>query len=265
MRPRRPSFFRTTSIVLKRLTFLVVLVILAAVAVGWWGRERFTTPYRGFVSDEVFVDLAPGSSVAAIADRLVAAGVLPDALTFRIAARITGADRRLQAGEYRFAGPSTPAVVLARLTVGDVFTRAITFPEGLTMFDMAEVFERSGLGTAKEFLAVARDGSLAAAHDPKARSLEGFLFPDTYALPRRAGAEETVRAMLARFDRAFDADLRAEAAARGLTTRQVVTLASLIEKETARARGTHDRLGRVPQPAEDRACRSNAIRRSSTR
>jgi UPF0755 protein len=97
---------------------------------------------------------------------------------------------------------------------------------------------------------VARDGSLAAAHDPKARSLEGFLFPDTYALPRRAGAEETVRAMLARFDRAFDADLRAEAAARGLTTRQVVTLASLIEKETARAEERtivsavyHNRLG----------------------
>jgi UPF0755 protein len=207
-------------------------VVMAAA--GWWARARYYTPYRGFVPEEVFVDLPAGTSVSAIASRLAAAGVLADPLTFRIGARLTGADRRMQAGEYRFAGPASPAEVAARLVSGDVYTRNLTFPEGLTTVEMAEVFERSGLGSSREFVLAARDGSLVAPHDPGARSLEGYLFPDTYAMPRTAAADDVVRAMLAGFDRAFDADLRAEATARGMTTRAVVTLASLIEKETAR-------------------------------
>ncbi len=187
------------------------------------------------MSDEVFVDLPPGTGVSGIAARLVAAGVVPDAWTFRLAARVTGDDRRMKAGEYRFAGPSSPKDILARLVAGDVFTRTVTFPEGLTMADMGEIFARSGLGTAADFARAASNPSLVGAYDPQARSLEGYLFPDTYAWPRHESAEGAVRAMIARFDRAFDNELRAEAASRGMTVREVLTLASIIEKETAHA------------------------------
>jgi len=235
MRPRPPSSCRTISIVLRRLLLLVVVLAIASAGAGWWVRQRLISPFRGFADDEIFVEVPPGSSVAAIANRLAAAGVLPDALTFRLAARFTGADRRLQAGEYRFSGPSTPMVVLERLSAGDVYTRGITFPEGLTIFESADVFARSGFGTPTEFLRAVRDPALVVSYDARARSLEGYLFPDTYALPRRAGADATVRAMLARFDQVLDADVRAAAAARGLTVPQTLTLASLIEKETSRA------------------------------
>jgi len=227
--------FRTIWTVLKKLFLTAIVLLLLAGAFGLWCRQRLVTPYRAFVADEVFVDLPPGTGVASIAARLADAGVLPDAWTFRLAARLTGSDRKLQAGEYRFAGSASPTEVMARLVAGDVFAHTVTFPEGLTIVEMSEVFARSGLGTAKSFLEAASDTTLASPFDSRARSLEGYLFPATYSLPRRAGAEGVVHAMIAGFDRAYDSELRASAAARGLTTREALTMASLIEKETARA------------------------------
>jgi UPF0755 protein len=218
-----------------RLIGTVVVVALLVAAVGLWGRQRIVTPYKAFEGAEVFVDLPPGTSVSGIADRLAAAGVIPDAFTFRLAARWSGADRRLKAGEYRFASAATPREVIARLVAGDVFTRSVTFPEGLTIVEMSEIFERSTLGSASDFVLAASETALAEPFDPQARSLEGFLFPDTYMLPRGTDADATVRAMVARFGHAFDGELRAAAAARRMTPRQVLTLASLIEKETGKA------------------------------
>ena len=220
---------------LKRLAVAAIVLALVAAGAGWWARQRMHTPYQGFTEPEIFVDLPTGSSVSAIANRLTAAGVLPETWSFRLAARFTGADRRLQAGEYRFAGPATPMQVIDRLSAGDVYRRPITFREGLTIFEMSEVFEKSGLGPAREFLSAARNTSLVAAYDAGAKSLEGYLFPDTYALPGSSNAAELVRAMLDRFDTVYDAGLRAAAAERGMSTREVLTLASLIEKETGRA------------------------------
>ena len=220
---------------LKRLLYALLIFEVIAAAAGWWVRQRMHTPFVGFTEPEIFVDLPQGSGVSSIATRLTAAGVLPDTWSFRLAARFTGADRRLQAGEYRFAGPATPMQVIERLSTGDVHRRPITFREGLTVFEMSEVFEKSELGTAKEFLTAARNPSLIATYDAGARSLEGYLFPDTYTLPRSSGATELVRAMLDRFDAVFDAPLRAAAAERGMSTREVLTMASLIEKETGRA------------------------------
>ena len=221
--------------VIGRVLIAAIVIVIVGGGVALWGRLRVNTPYRAFSGEEVFVDLPAGLGVAAIADRLTAAGVIPEAWTFRIAARLSGSDRRLKAGEYRFADASKPVDVMARLVAGDVYTRAVTFPEGLTIVEMAEIFGKSGLGTPDEFIAAASDVSLVAAFDADARSLEGYLFPDTYAWPRREAAADAVRAMVARFDRAFGGELRAEAAARGLGVRETLTLASIIEKETGRA------------------------------
>ncbi len=185
---------------LKKLVLLLIIGAVVAGAGALWLRHRMGAPYRAFVADEVFVDLAPGTSVAGIAAQLAEAGVVPDALTFRLAARLSGADRRLQAGEYRFAGEQSPFEVVWRLAAGDVYTRPVTFPEGLTIREMAPMFERAGLGTAAAFETAAADRTLAATIGPSLRSLEGYLFPDTYPLPRRVSAEHAVRVMLARFD-----------------------------------------------------------------
>jgi UPF0755 protein len=220
---------------LKRLAFLLVVVLVASAAGAWWMRARLVAPYRGFEGDEVFVDLAPGAGVSAIARSLSDAGVVSDTVTFRLAVRIAHLDRRLQAGEYRFAAAATPADVAWRLARGDIFTRSVTFPEGLAIPEMAAIFAKSGIGTAAEFEAAASNPAAASEIDPEAGTLEGLLFPSTYALPRRAGAEGTVAAMVAQFGRAFDADLRAQAAARHMRLHDVITLASIIEKESGRS------------------------------
>lgn len=218
---------------MKKLLVLIFVLVLAGAAAAWWGREMLNTPYRGFDAAEVFVEIPPGMGVVAIGERMAASGIVRHGLLFRVAARLSGAERTLQAGEYRFADAATPASIVDRLTRGDVYTRAVTFREGLTIWEMAEVFASSGLGTRDDFLREARDVSRISAIDPEASSLEGYLFPDTYQLPRAAGAKGTVDAMVGGFLRAFDADLRAAAAGRGLSPREVVTIASLVEKETA--------------------------------
>ena len=100
---------------------------------------------------------------------------------------------------------------------------------------MATLFEQGGHGTAAEFQAAASAAELIEDLDPEAPDLEGYLFPDTYALPRGATAARLVGLMVARFREAFDPALREAAAGRGLTVREAITLASLVEKETARA------------------------------
>ena len=220
---------------LKGIAWFLIVLVLVAVAGGWMLRSRLQAPFQAFPGDETFVDLPPGTSVQGIATRLADAGVVRDALTFRIAARLSGSERRLQAGEYRFAGPASPFTVVDRLARGDVYARLVTFREGLTIREMAVIFAQSELGTAADFERAARDTSAIDAFDATARNLEGYLFPDTYAWPRHTDAREAVRTMVARFRRAFDDDLRAAADARHLTPRQVVTLASIIEKETGAA------------------------------
>jgi peptidoglycan lytic transglycosylase G len=218
---------------IRRLALLLLVGVLMAAGGAYWVRGRLQTPYRGFPDAEVFVDLPQGAGVQGIAARLAGAGVVSDPRLFRLAAWWSGAERHLQAGAYRFSDPASPLDVVNRLVHGDVAKRTVTFPEGLTIGEMAQIFAGSGLGTADAFVRAASDGSLAAAFDPDAVTLEGYLFPDTYLLPWRASAEVTVRAMLGEFDRAFGPDLRAAAAAQGLSPRDVVTLASIVEKETA--------------------------------
>lgn len=220
---------------MKKLLVLVLLLAIAAAGVAWWSYGGLQGRYRGFTEQEIFVEIPTGTGVAEIADRLASAGVVQDPLTFRLAARLSGDERKLQAGEYRFADAATPGEVVARLARGDVYTRSLTFIEGLTIWDMAGVFEESGMGTAADFLREAKNPLRIKKLVPKASSLEGYLFPDTYHLPRAAGAKGTVDAMVAGFHRAFDADLRTAAAARGLSVHEVVTIASLVEKETAQA------------------------------
>ncbi len=214
---------------------IVVLALLAAAGAAWIEYGRLTEPYRGYAGAEVFVDLPAGAGPAAIGRALVEQGVVTDALTWRLALRWSGRATTLKAGEYRFDRPMTPRAVVEQIAHGDVFLRPLTFREGLTIRQMARVFEDHGFGAAADFEAAATDGSRIKDLDPAAPDLEGYLFPETYALARSTTATLLVREMVERFETVFDPDLRDEAAARGLSVRQAVTLASLIEKETARA------------------------------
>lgn len=221
---------------MKKLFLMLAGVVLLVGAVGGYGAlrvyERTAEPYRGYRDQEVFVDIASGTSTASIGRQLVDAGVVVDQRTFRIALWRSGSERLLQAGEYRFAEPASALEVIDVLARGQVHLRTVTFAEGLTRWEMAEVFGRSEFGEADAFLAASQRADLIADLDPAAADLEGYLFPETYALPRGATADDLVEAMLAQFRRTFDDALLAQAAEQELTVREVVTLASLIQRET---------------------------------
>lgn len=210
------------------------LALAVAGLAAWRQVSSLSAPFRAYVGAEQFVDIEPGMGTTAIGARLVDAGVVRDVWAWRVALWRSEQARRLKAGEYRFDRPMTAAEVVAVLVRGDVYLRTVTFREGLTIRQMAGVFAERGLGEAGAFVDAAADVSLVAALDPEARDLEGYLFPDTYALARRASAADLVRKMVARFESVWTPALRDAAAAGGLTTRQAVTLASLVEKETAR-------------------------------
>ena len=213
----------------------VVGLLLGVLAVAAWTYVNFHQPYKGYDAAEQFVEIPTGSGSTSMGRRLADAGVIRSASSFRVAVWIRGAGRRLQAGEYRFTEPMTLAQVVDKIARGDVYVRSITFREGLTVREMADVYQSAGFGTAAEFIAASKKGSLVQHLDPAARDLEGYLFPDTYTMTRRATAEELVERMTRRFEKALPPELLQQATARGMNTRQLVTLASLVEKETAKA------------------------------
>jgi UPF0755 protein len=204
---------------MKKLGVFVLILLLVAGAAAAWIYRGVQQPFRGYAGSEQFVEVPPGLGMRAIGQRLVAAGVIRDALTFRTALWLEGRATRLKAGEYRFTDPMTPSAVIEKLRRGDVFVIPITFPEGLNVFEMAKIFESKGFGDAQSFV-------------DAARGFEGYLFPNTYSLSRRTDAAKLVHQMREAFDHALTPDIRTAAQARGLTVRQLVTLASIVEKET---------------------------------
>ena len=218
----------------KVLWFLVVVVIAGAAAVGVI-YLRVNRPYRGFQAPEQFVEIPQGTGSSLIGERLTAAGVVRDSITFRVALWLSHQGRHLKAGEYRFDHAMTPFEVIDKMARGDVFVVSLTFPEGLTIAEMSKIFESHGLGTSAMFVEAAHDGSLIRDLDPVAKDLEGYLFPETYNVPRHTDAAKLVRMRVARFEKILTPELRQAAAARNLSVRQAVTLASIVEKETAKA------------------------------
>ena len=201
------------------LAFLLVCT-LAAGAVAWL---EFTT-YGP--ETEILVNIAPGSSTIAIGRKLEAAGVVRTRYAFDLLRYIQHG--KLQAGTYRFDHPATPTEVYSRIARGDVFTIALTIPEGSNIFDIAERVEQAGFGKRKDFIAAANSQTaLVADLDPGAESLEGYLFPDTYKLSPTASPMQIAATMVRRF--------RQAAAQLGLKgdVHQIVTMASLVQRETA--------------------------------
>jgi UPF0755 protein len=199
---------------------VLLLAVIAAGAVAWLVFAPFGS------SKETFVELTPGSSTLRMSQRLQAKGIIRSQYAFDLVRWWKRG--KLKAGEYRFDHPASVTEVYARIERGDVFTRTVVIPEGASLFDIAERLEQAGFGPRQNFLtAAARQTSLVADLDPKAKSLEGYLFPDTYHFPRKFTTAQICAAMVRRF--------RAETVQLGLkgNVHRVVTMASLVERETA--------------------------------
>jgi UPF0755 protein len=182
-------------------------------------------------ASEIVVEIPRGSVLSDAAARLEAAGVIRSAHAFALLARLRHQADALRAGEYALAPNLTAMEVLDRLAAGAVMTHRVVLPEGLRLEEVAARIEAAKLGSAAEFLAVSRDPSIAAAFGVEGASLEGYLFPETYELARGVPVRDIARMMVDHFFSVWR-PIEPVARARGLSMREVVVLASLIEKET---------------------------------
>jgi len=167
-----------------------------------------------------------------IVARLTEAGIVHHPLALKIYLRVTGRGANLKAGDYKFASPISPLQAIEKVRRGEVYVERVTIPEGYNRFDIAETLAtKTGKATAEEFLKLMDDQTPILRIAPTARNLEGYLFPDTYNYNTRTTPEELVRMMINRFDEVFTPEWTARASQLGLTVNQVVTLASIIERE----------------------------------
>ena len=221
--------------------FFALFLIVVLVAAIWlaWALYVAVRP-----SQTQYVLLRPGSSSRRIAAELQSAGVIHSAHAFLLLHYALGST--LKAGEYKFDQLATTRQVHDRLARGDIYVHTVTIPEGYNIFDIAAVMQLAGLGSAQDFLDAAKgDVAFIRDLDPKATSLEGYLFPDTYGFTRTQSMHDMIAVMVHRFRReagqlglvcavtATNAAPATSGAAGCADIHAVVTMASIVEKETA--------------------------------
>ncbi len=227
---------------------VVAAIALGVLAVGAWNAAQDP---RGIALEAVnrFVDspanpadsskrtfqVQEGETTAHIADRLQSDGLIRDSRSFRWMADLKGVAADLAAGEYELSPSMKPSEILAILASGKTKSNPlVTIPEGWRAEEIAERLASRGIGTTDQFMAIVRDGSSnspALASRPAGASLEGYLFPESYAVDSKTTPRSMADRMVAEFDQRFTPEMRQQAAALGMTINQIVILASVIERE----------------------------------
>lgn len=197
---------------------------------------RLDVPHHGLGPEEsVVVEIPRGASAARVAELLAGHDVVASRAWFLWYLWWSGQAGSIQAGEYRFTGGQSLRQVTDDLVAGRVALRPVTIPEGSTRWQVARALADAGFGTPREALRATERADLVGDLDPDAHTLEGYLFPDTYLAPRTATADDLVEMMVERFRDAWRGRRR-RAAETGFDVGELVTLASLVEAETAVAR-----------------------------
>ncbi|HEV2495972.1 MAG TPA: endolytic transglycosylase MltG [Terriglobia bacterium] len=215
---------------MKKWLLAFALILLAGGAALLY--RELVRSYRGY-GESVLLEIQPGTSSPQVAGLLVSRGVLAHRIPFlllHVAGRLR--HRSLKAGEYLFDGPLTPIQIYRKLIHGDVYLHPVVIPEGSDRFDMARILHQQIGMDAPAFLDVTSQPQAVHDLDPQAPSLEGFLFPDTYRFARGASPAAVALAMMLRFRHVLEARFPPELRQSPERLHQVLTLASLVEKET---------------------------------
>ena len=178
------------------------------------------------------VVIPDGSTFQHVATLLEREGLVKSSFSFVLFGKSQSADRKVHAGEYELNPGMTPAEILAILLNGQVLLHSLTIPEGLTIVQIADLAAQDGFADRAEFLRLAKDRTFIASFGVKAETLEGYLYPDTYKFPRGIKTREVLVAMVEQLKQVVGPDLLARVQEQKMTMHEVLTLASVIEKET---------------------------------
>ena len=229
-RPEKFSVNPAVSRFLKWLSSVVALLLLLGVLGAFYLWSYYHTPAAS-EAEERIVSIAPGTSLGQIASELTEAGLLRHRLMFILYVQWLRPGPHLQAGEYVLRATMSPVQIAAILRQGKVRQYALTIPEGLTIWELAELVDAKGFGDRQVIRDLAHDATFIASLGLTASSLEGYLFPETYHLPRSTSEKTLLTLMVQTLRRHYTADIAARAERLGLSQHDVLTLASLVEKE----------------------------------
>lgn len=224
----------------RKCAFVAWISLVAAgfwlgLAVGSWHRFLLDVPYQGYHEKSCTVRVAGGTPADAVAEMLERRGVVADARAFSWYVYWKGETGKIRSGAYEFKGPLSMGDVLRRLVRGETATISVTVPEGWAAEQVFRQLAEAGLGSREKYARLWSDASQVKEWAGNAVSLEGYLFPDTYNFPAGYAEEQVLDAMVQRFRRVALPLLRSAKPPRGLSVHEMVTLASLVEKETGRA------------------------------
>jgi UPF0755 protein len=208
-------------------------VMLAGLLIlAWIIIQAFTEliPVQGNVT----IVVPPKSSTTYISEVLQENNLIRSAVIFKLYAKITGFEKSLQAGQYKFSGFVSLQDIKNKMTKGQMETKNFTIPEGYTLNQIAELLSKKGLVNKDKFMEIAQNGVFPYNYLPPSgeeHRLEGFLFPDTYRLSGNYSEKEVIEIMLARFDQIYDQEWHRRTEEMGMTVQEIVTMASIIERE----------------------------------
>ncbi|MBU1183298.1 MAG: endolytic transglycosylase MltG [Proteobacteria bacterium] len=160
------------------------------------------------------------------------AGIIKDPIRFKLLALIKRYDTKIKAGEYALSSLMPPAVILDMMVRGKTYLHKVTIPEGYNLRQIAAVISGAGFGTEEDFIKKTTDPSFVSNKGIEAKSLEGYIYPDTYYFPKDESVEDIVSAMVERLWAVFKPEWKERANELGFSIHQIITLASIIEKET---------------------------------
>jgi UPF0755 protein len=215
---------------------VVAIIAVSCVVALWIGLSFYgyaTTPQQSSGAT-VAVWIRPGQNFSETIVQLQEVGMVLYPKRFRWLAYFRGDERRIRAGEYLLQRSMAPAEILETLVRGNPILHEVFVPEGSTLLRIGQILEAMGLVSREPFLEKASDPSLIKALGVEGDTFEGYLFPETYRFAKGVSAEKIIRKMVSQFHSVFTPAWNQRAREMGLSTHEVVTLASIVEKETAK-------------------------------
>jgi UPF0755 protein len=210
--------------------FVAAMLVTAAMSgIALW---RYANQPGSRLDRQVIFAIAPGEGFDSLISRLQTDGLIKAPYKFKVWARLKGDDKKLKAGEYYLSASMTPNQILGVLVDGKSYLYHLTIPEGFNLEQIAAEVAAQGLGDKQTFLDLASDPKTASRYEITAQSLEGYLFPDTYLFPKGVPAATIIDKMVKRFIEQFPPEWHARARQMHMSVHEIVTLASIIEKET---------------------------------
>lgn len=214
--------------------FSIVLIISSGVYFFFDLKNYANEPLDNNKTGKTII-IRQGQGLGAVSQSLTEVGIIKNSFKFKLIARFKGFDKQIKAGEYLLSSSMPPLEILKIINKGKVLLYRLTIPEGYSMEQIAGLAVGAGFGSKEDFMKLLTDTDLVSANGFKGKTLEGYLFPDTYYFPKNTSLKSIITAMTSRFKSVFTSEWEQRADEVNMSVHQIVTLASIIEKETGAA------------------------------